>query len=671
MRLVSDEWRNSDAPLQYNITAELADERVVTWDNSNILSIVLKDATSSESSFDIGMCECRELAVKIENLRGRWNMYDYFNARLTLSVSKTLSNHVETILLGKFIVDEPEYCDGHISLNCVDNMMSLNKEIEGILSGTTVGDIVNIICKNNNLTLATSEFHGKDIVLVNLNTTSMTYKDLLRYLCEITCNFSRLNGNGELEIKWYDTEHHTYDKDDGIKNIEHNLNETFNTDDVVITGVRVKTSSNSVLYGKDDYVIEIADNPLTAGSEAVFAEIIGLRCIGMTFRGFTAGTASDITVEAGDPCWVKDKRGNIYFSHINSVIFTVNDAMSVACNAVSPLQNRIDKNSASTKNSRAIEKVETELKKKNVAVVSYINSKGYELGTVPIKIAELAYTVNDGCTPICIATVQFKLDMDGNVEFSLYDSNGPINYAVYTGYYGAGNNIATFMFFTTAKTEKMYTLRIFAKTYANSKSDVRVLSEAFKNAINAIKANPSAPNFSAIYNTINDANPKAKIPELGAKVIVFAQGLDAHKIEWDGTLTIDENMHRIPITSKAPLTVKSMSEDASITTQTPAKRGLEDTMDRIPFTPSGKMQLRAFDYNMLVTRVSVAKTFADSDMEPNEYIADDWTIRTSYELEGIEKETDSGHRYDIRIDKNKYSIEEIEVIVDEIPAEEQ
>jgi len=167
------------------------------------------------------------------------------------------------------------------------------------------------------------------------------------------------------------------------------------------------------------------------------------------------------------------------------------------------------------------------------------------------------------------------------------------------------------------------------------------------------------------------AKGKATIEKNQIKAFIYGQGMASLAYEWDGTLTIDENMHRIPITSKVPLTVKSMSEDESLTTQTPAKRGLEDTMDRIPFTLSGMMQLRAFDYNMLVTRVSVAKTFADSDMEPNEYIADDWTIRTSYELEGIEKETDSGHRYDIEIDKNKYSIEEIEVIVDEIPAEEQ
>ncbi|MCM1295617.1 MAG: hypothetical protein NC311_08740 [Muribaculaceae bacterium] len=670
MRQVSDEWKESNARLQFNIIAELSSERVVTWGNSDILSITLNDATSSESSFDIGLCECKELTIKLDNLHGKWNVYDYFNAKIILSVSKELSEDVETVPLGVFMVDEPECCDGYISLNCVDYMMTLDKEIVGILSGTTVGDLVNIICDKNNLTLATKEFGGRETVIVNLDTTSMTYRDLLKYLMEVTCNFARLNGNGELEIKWYDTTKRAYEENDGIKNIEHNTNEKFNTDDVVITGVRVKTSSKTALYGKDDYVIEISDNPLTVGSEAAFAKSIGLRCIGMTFRGFSASTISDITVEAGDACWVKDKRNNIYFSYINSVTFTTGAAMSVACNAVSPLQNRIDKYSIAGQSNKKINEVRTELEKKNVAVVSYINPKSYEVREAPIKIAELAYTVNDDCKPICIVTVQFELDMDGNVEFSLYDSNGPIDYAVYTGYYGAGKNMATFMFFQNAQTTKMYTLRIFAKAYANSGSDIRVLSEALKNALNAIISNPSAPNFKNIYDTVNNAKLKAVIPELGAKAVVFAQGLDAHKVEWDGTLTIDENMHRIPITVQDALKVKHISGDMELTVQNPAKRGFEDTMGRVLFTPA-EVQLRPLDYNMLITRVSVSKTITNSDMEPNEYITGDWTIKTTYELEGICEEIDVGYRYDVEIDKNKYDIEEIGVIVDEVFVKEQ
>lgn len=164
---------------------------------------------------------------------------------------------------------------------------------------------------------------------------------------------------------------------------------------------------------------------------------------------------------------------------------------------------------------------------------------------------------------------------------------------------------------------------------------------------------------------------KATIGKNQIKAFIYGQGMASLAYEWDGTLTIDEKMHRIPITPKGALAVKPISGETSFTMQVPTKKGIEDVMGRIQFITSEDLQLRALDYNMLLNRVSVSKTFADSDMEPNEYITDDWTIRTSYELDGVGKETDSGHRYDIEIDKSKYSIEEIEVVVDEIPAEEQ
>ena len=66
---------------------------------------------------------------------------------------------------------------------------------------------------------------------------------------------------------------------------------TIATDDVVITGLKVKamgTESDygeTVMYGSDGYVIEITDNPLIQeGQAATIANSVGAKIVGMRFR---------------------------------------------------------------------------------------------------------------------------------------------------------------------------------------------------------------------------------------------------------------------------------------------------------------------------------------------------------------------------------------------------
>ena len=87
---VSNEYRrqlisgNRNYVIKVNVTLEDGTPLVLTnehiWDNG----IVLDNAISSDSSFDIGCAIVGSLKVVIDNIKGNFSTYDFYNAKLTL-----------------------------------------------------------------------------------------------------------------------------------------------------------------------------------------------------------------------------------------------------------------------------------------------------------------------------------------------------------------------------------------------------------------------------------------------------------------------------------------------------------------------------------------------------------------------------------------------------------
>ncbi len=384
MRSVSKEFKKNKSQTTYTVSITLKNGTVLDdLDNKDIYSLSIKDATSSDSTFDIGYCAIRELTLKLNNEGDVLSEYDFASAQVVVKAEKTINDLVESIQLGKYIVDLPEFSGSTIILNCVDYMAMLSRTIDDI-SGTTAATIVNSICTRFGLSLATQTFDGWDMEMDISDTTEMTYIMLLAYICQATCNYARMNDKGQLEIKWYDVsvfdtlemidggdfttelaesfdggDFDTYRTDlvyDGgdfeditYHHIYSNHSEKVTTEDVVITGVKVKNEDVEYLSGADGYVLLIEDNPLTEGKEEQFAKSIGLRCIGMRFRPFTVTTQSDVTMEAGDPCIVTDRKGRSYYSYITNTVFGVGAQQTVSCGAETPVVNGAESFSLVTK----------------------------------------------------------------------------------------------------------------------------------------------------------------------------------------------------------------------------------------------------------------------------------------------------------------------------------
>ena len=174
---------------------------------------------------------------------------------------------------------------------------------------------------------------------------ALTFRQVIAWVCQIGCQYARCDKYGRLTIKWYDTEI----ADANRVTIKSTKGFTPNLDDVVITGVQVteyleSTSTDeeasSYLYGEEGYVLKISENKLIPqGTGQVVANMIGEKCVGMSFRPFETECLTDIVLEAGDAVLITDRKGNKYKSFLTNVVLQPGSFEQISCNAESAARN--------------------------------------------------------------------------------------------------------------------------------------------------------------------------------------------------------------------------------------------------------------------------------------------------------------------------------------------
>lgn len=360
----------------------LSNGTVLQMETADIMGggLQIESHTSSSGNFDIGYCAENKLIIRLINIDGRLDSYDFTGAIVVTYVGLQLSETVEYLKKGVFTVDTPEFNGGYVSLTCLDNMYLLDTNINA-LTGSTAQQVVNNICTACGVQLITQQFDGYDkSVTLPDNLSEITYRQLLGYICQITGNFAYFNADGDLVIKWYDTtvfegegrvDGGTFDNStpyasgqnvDGGNFTNYNSGDrvdggsftnmskyhhiysmrspsTIFTDDVVITGIRVKNDDTAAMYGIDGYVLDIVDNPLTVGRESEIANFLGAKIVGMRFRPMSISAISDPSREAGDCMLVTDRKMNTYQGYITGLTFTIGASDNITCDAQTPQAN--------------------------------------------------------------------------------------------------------------------------------------------------------------------------------------------------------------------------------------------------------------------------------------------------------------------------------------------
>ena len=266
----------------------------------------------------------------------------------------------------------------------------------------TRNQVVRDICSVCGVTLQTVKFDRDDFVIQSRpENEALTCRQMLAWVAQIGCQWAKCDEYGRLCLSWYKdilfgemevdsngslrvyeqvfgsvrtevnidknqydsayTEKGIFDVEDGSLvylageksnrpiNIRKMTDFSVDLEDVVITGVKVteykenstqENPAKTYLYGNEGYVLNISGNKLISeGTGQTISGMIGEKCVGMRFRPFQASCLTDISIEAGDPIIITDRKGNVFNSFITNVSLRPGDFQSLSCGAKSAERN--------------------------------------------------------------------------------------------------------------------------------------------------------------------------------------------------------------------------------------------------------------------------------------------------------------------------------------------
>ncbi|MGN0401349.1 MAG: hypothetical protein ACI4HQ_03690, partial [Acetatifactor sp.] len=149
--------------------------------------------------------------------------------------------------------------------------------------------------------------------------------------------------------------------------------------------------------------------------------------------------------------------------------------------------------------------------------------------------------------------------------------------------------------------------------------------------------------------------PGATIAKQAIKAVLYAQGLSGVK-EWDGTITILEEMNRLQL---VPLGIRTLVEHATAETQVPIGSIVTQAISRIQLDP---LVLRGFNENIGFDTVITQQTVEFAGTDYTETVDDVTKLRTEYVVESVEEEIDEGYMSSVEIVTDVYQSVESVVI---------
>lgn len=357
----------------------LTDGTIINLTNADFWSNGMKfeDSVSDDNAFKIGSANINTLNLSINNFDGKYTDYDFTDATVICYVGIELESEDTSALLDTTgdkildttgneiivhknaliekirictmtVIDTPYQNTTIIELQCEDNMRKFDRDYSAskLRYPATRKQIIQDACKVCGVTLDTLNFYQDSYQIpARPDDEALTFRQVLTWVCQIGCQYARCDKYGRLTIKWYDTEI----ADANRVVIKSTNGFTPNLDDVVITGVQVteyleSTSENeeasSYLYGEEGYVLKISENKLIPqGTGEVVANMIGEKCVGMSFRPFETECLTDIVLEAGDAVLITDRKGNKYKSYLTNVVLQPGSFEQISCNAESAARN--------------------------------------------------------------------------------------------------------------------------------------------------------------------------------------------------------------------------------------------------------------------------------------------------------------------------------------------
>ena len=365
--------------LHHRVEIQFQDGSSKTVEDMELLLFQILDNTSGQNSFDLGSAIAKQLNIKLSNIDGKFTGVDFDGATIKAIIGLELPDGTtEWLDRGIYTAEPGEDTGSVIAVKAYDNMIRFDKpySLSKLSYPATLGQIVQDACSCCGVRLSgdSANFdNSRYVVDRRPNEDSLNFRDILCFVGQIACKFSRINVDGTLSLRWYDTDlleaswikegiivvpgnNNKIDVDNSrlIQITEWKNGSLLSTDDVVITGIKVNEENeggreSSSLCGTGEYALEISGNKLVQGNGETVALYLGEKINGLRFRPLSIKCQSDPVREAGDIGLIVDLKGNYYKTVFTGVTYTANTDQTLFCGAETPTKRSATRFSEETK----------------------------------------------------------------------------------------------------------------------------------------------------------------------------------------------------------------------------------------------------------------------------------------------------------------------------------
>lgn len=350
----------------------------VTLSNGTTLKLGKKDFylsgnnlvdSADSGDFPVGVAIAKTASLSLVNDDGRFDGYNFNAARFVIFLNVQLSDRIETIKRGTYIVSKKPATASEISLSLLDKMHNADKAYDSNLSfPCTVKELLSECCQQCGITLGDAVFPNADFQIQKAPSNA-TYRTIIGMCAGIAGGNARIDENDLLRIITFDktfTNTTIYDGgavknwtngddldggtlnpwtmgtviDGGTlsNNDYHALfsiqNLQYDVDDVIVTGVKYVEDETEYMSGQDGYVITI-DNQLLSGNAQAGVEAIGNQLIGLRMRPFSCDGIANGYATFGDPVEFIDTKNRVFRSFVTDIEFVFGGSTSWSCSAKS------------------------------------------------------------------------------------------------------------------------------------------------------------------------------------------------------------------------------------------------------------------------------------------------------------------------------------------------
>lgn len=532
----------------------------VTLSNGTTLKLGKKDFYLSGNSlvdsadsgdFPVGVAIEKTASLSLVNDDGRFDGYNFNAARFVIFLNVQLSDRIEAIKRGTYIVSKKPATASEISLSLLDKMHNADKTYDSNLSfPCTVKELLSECCQQCGITLGDAMFPNADFQIQKVPSNA-TYRTVIGMCAGIVGGNARIDENDLLRIITFDktfTNTTIYDGgavknwtngddldggtlnpwttgtviDGGTlsNNDYHALfsiqNLQYDVDDVIVTGVKYVEDETEYMSGQDGYVITI-DNQLLSGNAQAGVEAIGNQLIGLRMRPFSCDGIANGYATFGDPVEFIDTKNRVFRSFVTDIEFVFGGSTSWSCSAKSAEEDASefigDQQTAVEQSKKDIEKklsaYDVKLKQMNELAA---NTLGF-FYTEEIQEDDSVITYRHDKPTLADSKVIYKtgvdgffLSVDGGQTWKAgFDSNGDavlnILYAI-----GIQSEWINTRGFTAKDNNGNTTLRIDADTGAvtleveNFTLKSRTIEQIAKDVVDGtVQSNVTIPNYYGTY----------------------------------------------------------------------------------------------------------------------------------------------------------------------------